>query len=68
MLDVDGIEADNGCVEADVRFGEVRGREEVGSAGGREVGFDFVEGGEEGGYGTGIGFFGAVDRFVSDTS
>lgn len=30
MLDVDGVEAHNGGVEADVCFGGVRGREQVG--------------------------------------
>ena len=49
MLDVDGVEADDGCVEADVGFGDVTA-EVVGAGGGLggEVGFGAREGGEEG--------------------
>ena len=50
VLDVDGVEADEGRVEADVGFGEVRAVV-VGCGGGGvrgEVSFDAREGGEEG--------------------
>ncbi len=49
MLDVDGVEADDCCVEADVGFGDVTA-EVVGARGGLggEVGFGAREGGEEG--------------------
>ena len=45
MLDVDGVEADDGCVEADVGFGDVPA--EVVGAGGRlggQMGFGAREG------------------------
>ena len=61
VLHVDGVEAYDGGVEADVCFGDVRRGEEVGCRGGGEVGFEAVEGCEEGGYVVGVGFFGAVD-------
>lgn len=47
VLDVDGVEADDGGVEADVGFGDVGAVVEGRGVGG-EVGFDAVEGGEEG--------------------
>jgi hypothetical protein len=47
VLDVDGVEADHGCEEPHVGFGDVRAVV-VGSGGyGGEVLFDAVEGGEE---------------------
>ena len=46
MLHVDGVEADDGCVEADVGFGDGRA-EVVGCGVGGEVRFGAVEGGEE---------------------
>ena len=55
VLDVDGVEADDGRVEADVGFGDVgavvEGRGVVG-----EVGFDLGEGVEEGVQGFFVGF------------
>lgn len=60
VLDVDGIEADDCGVEADVGFGGVRGGEQVGGGGLGEGSFDAVEGGEEGGHVFGVGFFGAA--------
>lgn len=61
MLDVDGVEADDGCVEADVGFGD-GGAEVVGAGGGLlgEVGFGTVEGREEGGNGGFVGGLGSV--------
>ena len=55
MLDVDGVEADDGCVETDVGFGDGRA-EVVGCGVGGEVGFGAVEGGEEGADGFFVGF------------
>ncbi len=55
MLDVDGVEADDGRVEADVCFGDV-GSEVVGCGVFCEVGFGAVEGGEEGADGFFVGF------------
>ena len=47
VLHVDRVEADNRCEEADVGFGGSRAEVVGGLLG--EVGFDAVEGGEEGG-------------------
>ena len=47
VLDVDGVEADYGCVEADVGFGDVGAVVEGAGVGG-EVVFGAGEGGEEG--------------------
>ena len=55
MLDVDGVEADDCCVETDVGFGDGRA-EVVGCGVGGEVGFGAVEGGEEGVDGFFVGF------------
>lgn len=55
MLDIDGVEADHGCVEPDVGFGDV-GTVVVGACcDGGEVLLDAVEGGEEGGAGGLVG-------------
>lgn len=54
VLDVDGVEADDGRVEADVDFREARAVV-VGAWGGGEVGLDAVEGVEEGCYGGFVG-------------
>jgi hypothetical protein len=62
MLHVDGVEAGDGRVEADVGFGEA-GAEIVwcrGGGCGLQVAFDAVEGGEEWGEGLFVGFLGAV--------
>lgn len=59
VLDVDGVEADDGCEEADVCFGDCGGGEEVGGRGGGEEGFEAVEGGEELSYGLRVCLFGA---------
>ena len=58
MLHVDGVEADYGCVEPDVGFGDVRA-EVVGGGVGGEVGFRAVEGREEGVDGFFVGFLGS---------
>ncbi len=55
MLDVDGVEADDGRVEPDVGFGDVR-PEVVGCGVLCEVGFGAVEGGEERADGFFVGF------------
>ena len=47
VLDVDGVEADDGCVEADVGFGD-GGAVVEGAGVGGEVRFGAGEGGEEG--------------------
>ena len=59
MLHVHGVEADDGRVQAHVRFGDVRA-EVVGSRGGGEVFFDAVERGEECRYGFFVGFLRSV--------
>lgn len=43
-----GVEADEGCVETDIGFGDVRAEEEGLVLRRGEVGFETVEGGEEG--------------------
>lgn len=58
VLDVDGVEADDGRVEADVGFGEVGAVVEGRGVGG-EVGFDAVEGVEEGVEGFFVGVLGS---------
>lgn len=63
MLDVDGVEADDGGVEADVGFGD-GGAEVVGGGVGGEVGFGAGERGEEGVDGFFVGFLGAIRRRV----
>jgi hypothetical protein len=60
VLHVDRVEADDGCEEADVGFRDGGRGEEVGCGGLRKVGFEAVEGFEEGCYGLGVGFFGSV--------
>ena len=63
MLDVDGVEADDGRVETDVGFGDV-GAEVVGDGVLGEVGFGAGEGGEEGVDGFFVGFLGAKGGVV----
>ena len=58
MLDVDGVEADDGRVEADIGFGDGC-PEVVGCRVFCEVGFGAVEGGEEWVDGFFVGFLGA---------
>lgn len=58
MLHVDGVEADDGRVEPDVGFGDVRAEVVWARRGGGllgQVGFGAVEGGEEGGDGGFVG-------------
>ena len=62
VLDVDGVEADDGGEEADVGLGRVRGGEEEGCRGGGEGGFHAVERGEESVHIFGVGFLGPVWR------
>ena len=59
MLDVDGVEADDCRVESYIGFGDVRA-EIIGRGVFGEVGFDAVEGGEEGLDGFFVGFLGSV--------
>ena len=58
VLNVDGVEADDGGVEADVGFGD-GGAVVVGGGVGGEVGFDAVERAEEGVHGFFVGFLGS---------
>ena len=55
MLDVDGVEADDCCVEPNISFGDVCA-EIVGGGVFGEMGLDAVEGGEEGSDGSLVGF------------
>jgi hypothetical protein len=58
VLHVHGVEADNRCEQANVGFSDGGRGEEVGCGGLGEVGFEAVQGFEEGCYGLGVGFFG----------
>lgn len=59
VLDIHGVETDNGREESDVRLGDAVAVV-VGSRGLGELLFDFVEGCEQGGDGFFVGFLGAV--------
>lgn len=66
MLDVDGIESDDGGIEPYIGFGDMRSEVVRGGVSG-EVGFGAVEGGEEGLDSFFVGFLGSlgdVSRWV----
>ena len=60
VLNIDRVEADDGGEETNVGFCEA-GAVVEGPRRGGEVGFDAVEGGEEGCYGGGVGGLGGCD-------
>ncbi len=66
VLDVDGVEAHDSGVQADVGFGDGGRGEEVGRGSGAKVLFETIERFEELSDGFGVGFFGAAGLSVRD--